>query len=143
MIKKLLKYRILLIILILVLCVLFVESPYFGDYYGDPPYDFYFLVTFLNLLLYLLPTHKLLFFEKLIYAAIVSIAVLIAGLLTIESILGSIYGYDAYYGELKTAPILADSLFYFIINGTGIGIFAFWLKYKEQRGKSTIENKYL
>ncbi len=88
MIDKFTKYRILFIVLLLTFCSVFLESPYHGDYYGEPAYGFYFLITILNMLVYLMTTEKLIFVEKFVYAGIVSIIVLIGSRILVDKILG-------------------------------------------------------
>ncbi|MDR6967789.1 hypothetical protein J2X31_001801 [Flavobacterium arsenatis] len=131
MIKSLIKYRILLIILVLIWCLIFVDSPYYGNNYGNPPVHIYFFVTFINLLIYLIPTDKLILAEKIFYAFLVSILTLLGGGLFVEAILGKIYGYDPFHDELLSPPLLANLLFYFVTNFSGILIFVLWLKYKK------------
>jgi hypothetical protein len=128
---KFIKYRIFFIVLLLAFCSIFLESPYHGDYYGEPPYLFYFLITFLNMLVYLIPTEKLIFVEKFVYAGIVSIVVLIGAGIIVDKIMGWIYGYDSNWDELKSPAILDSALFYFIANFSGIGIFKIWLRIKK------------
>ncbi len=131
MVYKMIKYRLFFIIILLLLCVVFIESPYHGDYYGEPPYLFYFLITFMNLLVYLIPTDKLIFTEKFIYSALISCFVLVIGGILIEKILGLIYGYDSNWDELKSPKLLDNALFFFITNLSGIGILAIWIKFKK------------
>lgn len=83
------------------------------------------------MLVYLIPTEKLIFVEKLVYAGIVSIVVLIGAGIDVGQIMGWIYGYDSNWDELKSPAILDSALFYFIANFSGIGIFKIWLKYKK------------
>jgi hypothetical protein len=131
MIDRLVKYRMFFIILLLTCCSIFLESPYHGDYYGEPPFLFYFLVTLINMLVYLIPTEKLIFTEKLVYSAIISCVVLIGSGLFVDKIMGLIYGYDSNWDELKSPAVLDSAFFYFIANFSGIGIFKIWLKYKK------------
>ncbi len=130
MIDRLIKYRIFFIILLLLFCSIFLESPYHGDYYGEPSFFLYFLVTLINMLVYLIPTDKLIFVEKLIYSIIISCVTLIGSGILIGNIMGFVYGYDLNWDELKSPNILDATLFYFIANFCGIGILKFWLKYK-------------
>ena len=131
MLEKLIKYRILFIIALLLLCIFFIESPYHGDYYGEPPYIVYFLITMICLLVYLIPTNQLTFVDKFIFSGITSILVLVGGGLFIEKIMSLIFGYDSNWDELKS-PVLLDSfLFYFITTFCGIGIFDIWFRYKK------------
>lgn len=131
MVEKLIKYQILLIIVVLLFSTILIEPPFHGDYYGTPPNHLYFLVTLFNLLVYLFPTEKLIFGEKLIFASIISCIVLIDGGIFVETIMGLIYGYDSNWDELKSPALLDTALFYFTSNFGGIGIFALWLKYKK------------
>ena len=131
MIDKFIKFRIFFIILLLSFCSIFFESPYHADYYGEPAYLFYFLITLINILVYLIPTEKLIFTEKFVYAGIISCVVLIGVGMLVEKILGLIYGYDSNWDELKSPAILDSALFYFISCFSGIGIFKIWLKYKK------------
>ncbi|HAH54896.1 MAG TPA: hypothetical protein DCM02_06340 [Flavobacterium sp.] len=117
------------IILLLTFCVIFFESPYHGDYYGEPAYLFYFSITFFNMLVYLIPTEKLIFIEKIVYSSIISCVVLIGTGMFVEKIMSLIYGYDSNWDELKSPAILDSTLFYFIANFSGIGIFKIWIKY--------------
>ncbi len=126
------KYRLLLIAIILILCSIFVESPYHGDYYGEPPYFSYFIITLVNINIYLFPTKKLSGSEKIMYSLMICWLVLITDGIFIENVLGSIYGYDPYYYELQTSPLLTNFLFWSLTNLTGIGIFAVWLKFKKE-----------
>ena len=131
MLEKFIKYRMFFIIAILTLCTFFVESPYHGDYYGEPPYLFYFLITLICLLAYLIPTDKLTFIGKFVFSGIISCVVLIGGGMFVEKIMGLIFGYDSNWDELKSPALLDNSLFYFITTFSGIGIFAIWLRYKK------------
>lgn len=131
MLEKFSRYRILFIIAILIFCSIFIESPYHGDYYGESPYLFYLLITFMNLLIYLIPTDKLIFTEKFIYSAIISFVALIFGGMFIEKIMGLLYGYDTNWDELKSPALLDNTLFYFITTFSGIGILAIWLRYRK------------
>lgn len=131
MVDKLIKYRIFLIIVVLLFSTILIEPPYHGDYFGTPPIHLYFFVTLFNLLVYIFPTEKLIFVEKLVFAAIVSIIVLIFGVTFVNLIMGFIYGYDSNWDELKSPALLDTALFYFTSNFGGIGIFALWLKYKK------------
>ncbi len=126
------QYRLLLIAVILILCSTFVASPYHGDYYGAPPYFSYFVITLVNINIYLFPTKKLSWSEKMMYSLMVTWLVLITGGIFIENVLGSIYGYDPHYYELQTSPLLTNFLFWSLTNLTGIGIFAVCLKFKKQ-----------
>lgn len=127
----LIKYRIFFIIVLLLLCSIFYEPPYHGDYYGEPPYLFYFLITLITMLVYLIPTEKLSFTEKFVYSAIISCVVLICSRMFVDKILGMIYGYDSNWDELKSPAILDSALFYFIANFSGIGVFKIWLRNKK------------
>jgi len=111
--------------------IIFIEPPYHSDYYGASPIHLYFLVTLFNLLVYLFPTDKLIFGEKLIFAAIIACIVLIGGGIFIEKIMGLIYGYDSNWDYLKSPAFLDTALFYFTTNFGGIGIFSLLLKYKK------------
>lgn len=135
MIKSIIRYRIFFIVLLLAFCSIFLESPYHGDYYAEPVYGFYFLITYLNMLVYLMPTEKLIFVEKFVYAGIVSIVVLIGSGMLVDKILGLIYGYDSNWDELKSPAILDSALFYFIANFSGIGIFKIWLELKKSKNR--------
>jgi hypothetical protein len=84
-----------------------------------------------NMLIYLFPTDKFIFTEKLIYTSIISFIGLLVGGIFLEKILGLIYGYDSNWDELKSPELLDNFLFFFITNFIGIGIFATWLKYKK------------
>lgn len=132
---KFIKYRIFLIVLLLAYCSVFLESPYHGNYYGEPPYFFYFFITLSCLLTYLIPTEKLTFIKKFVYAGIVSCFVLISSGILVDKIMRVIYGYDSNWHELKSPAILDSSLFYFIANFSGIGILKIWLKTKKQKKK--------
>lgn len=131
MVEKLIKYRVFLIIVVLLFSTILIEPPYHGDYYGTPPIHLYFLVTLFNLLVYLIPSEKLIFGEKLIFSAIISCIVLIGGGIFVNVIMGLIYGYDLNWGELKSPALLDTALFYFTTNFGSIGILALWLKYKK------------
>jgi len=131
MVEKLIKYRIFLIIVVLLFSAIIIEPPYHGDYYGTPPIHLYFLVTLFNLLVYLIPSEKLIFGEKLIFSAIISCIVLLGGGIFVNLIMGLIYGYDLNWDELKSPALLDTALFYFTTNFGGIGILALWLKYKK------------
>jgi hypothetical protein len=85
----------------------------------------------MNLLVYLIPTDKLIFTEKFIYSALISCFVLVIGGILIENILGLIYGYDSNWDELKSPELLDNALFFFITNFSGIGILAIWIKFKK------------
>lgn len=141
MVKKRIKYRLILIIVILLFSTLFIESPYHGDYYDEPPFLFYFLITLANMLIYLFPTYKFIFIEKLIYSSIISFVVLLFGGIILEKMLGFIYGYDSNWDELKSPELLDNFLFFFITNFMGIGMFAICLKYKKPTYKMNTENK--
>ena len=130
MTNRLVKYRIFFIILLLTFCSIFLESPYHRDYYGEPSYLFYFLVTLTSMLVYLIPTDKLIFIEKFIYSIIVSCIVLIVSGILVGNIMGLIYGYDTNWDELKSPALLDSALFYFVAIFSGIGIFKIWLKVK-------------
>jgi hypothetical protein len=132
MINRLIKYRIFAIILLLAFCSIFLESPYHGNYYGEPPYLFYFLITLICLLIYLIPTNKLTIIGKFIFAGITSCVVLICAGIFVDKIMGLIYGYDSNWDELKSPAILDSVLFYFIANFSGIGIIKIWLEFKKQ-----------
>lgn len=129
--SKLIKYRIFFIIVLLACCSLFLKSPFHGYYYNDPPYLFYFLITLFSLLVYLIPTDKLIFTEQIIYASIISCVVLIGTGIFLDKVMGLIYGYDSNWEELKSPPLLDNIFFYFISNFSGMGIFALWLKYRK------------
>lgn len=131
MITKLIKYRLLLIFIILIICTIFVESPYNGSYFGTSPILFYFFVTFSNLFIYLIPKDKFIISEKILYSILVSIISLICGTVFIEIILGYIYGHDSYYYELQSPAILNSFLFYFSTSLLGLGMFSIWLKYRK------------
>jgi hypothetical protein len=131
MVEKLIKYRVFLIIIVLLFSTILIQPPFHGDYYGIPPVHLYFLVTLFNLLVYLIPTEKLIFGEKLIYAAIISCVVLIGGGMFVGLIMRLIYGSDSNWDELKSPALLDTALFYFSSNFGGIGLFALWLKYKK------------
>ena len=83
------------------------------------------------MLVYLIPTEKLIFTEKFVYSAIISCVVIICSGMFVEKILGMIYGYDSNWDELKSPAILDSALFYFIANFSGIGIFKIWLRNKK------------
>lgn len=131
MIDKLIKFRIFFIILLLSYCSIFLESPYHSNYYRGPSYLFYLLITTINILIYLIPTDKLIFIEKFVYAIIISVISIVSVGMVVEKIMGLIYGYDLNWDELKSPATLDNALFYFISNFSGIGIFKIWLKYKK------------
>lgn len=128
----LIKYRFLLILVTILFCILFLESPFNGSYYGTSPILIYLLVTFFNLIFYIYTSDKFIISEKIIYSIIVSIVSLFVSFLLIEKTLGFIYGYDSdYYDELQSPPILNSILFYFLSTGFGILIFKIWLRNKK------------
>ena len=104
-------------------CSIIFESPYHVNYYEEPNYLLYFLITFSNLLIYLIPTDKISISEKFVYASIISLITLFVTSIFVEKIMGLIFGYDSNYDELKSPEILDGLLFYFISNFGGIGIF--------------------
>lgn len=133
--ELLIKYRMILIIILLVLCSIFMESPYQGDYYGEPPILLYLLFTVTIFIIYLIPKTKLKFTEKLIYSSLISFFVLIISGIFIEKILSLFYGYDSYYGELKSPELLGNMLFLFFAFFSGIGIFNIIFYFKESFNK--------
>lgn len=131
MIERLIKYRLFFIVILLLFCTIFTESPYDVGYYREPSYLPYFLITLMNLLIYLIPTDKLIFAEKITYSIIISFIGLIFGIGFTLAICSLMYGYDSNLDELQSPTLLENALFYFITNFSGIGIFAVWLKYKK------------
>jgi hypothetical protein len=130
-IEKLIEFRSIFIVIICFLCVRFEVPPFHVYYYSEPPFIHYFLITLTNILIYLFPTDKLIFFEKLIYASIVSIIALIAGGIIVGETMELIYGYDSNWDELKSPELLDSVLFYLATNLIGIGIFKIWLRYRK------------
>tara|TARA_R110002051_G_scaffold113010_1_gene185703 strand:- start:5890 stop:6297 length:408 start_codon:yes stop_codon:yes gene_type:complete len=133
--ELLIKYRMILMLILLVPVSIFMESPYQGNYYGEPPILFYLLITLVILLIYLIPKTKLNFTEKFIYSTIISCFVLVISGIIIEKILSIIYGYDAYYGELKSPELLDNILFLFFAIFSGIGILNILFYFKESYNK--------
>lgn len=131
MIKRLIKYRLPFIIIVLVFAVIFLESPFHYYYYSDPPILSCFLITFTNLFVYLIETDKLIFIEKTVYSIILSCVVLIFGGMFVGTIMGFIYGYDSNWDELKSPALLDTTLFYFVTSFGGIGILKIWLGYRK------------
>ena len=131
MIKKLIQYRIAFIILLSVCSALLIEPPIHDDYNEFPPIRLYLLITTINLLIYLIPTDKLIFAEKLTYSILISFPALIVGAIIGRAIMVLIYGYDTNWDELKSPEIVDTALFYFSTALSGIGIFKIWLKYKK------------
>ncbi len=128
----LIKYRFILILVTILFCILFLESPFNGLYYRISPIWIYLLVTFFNLIIYLFPNDKFIILEKIIYSIIISIISLLVSFLFIEKILSLLYGYDSdYYDELKSPPILNSILFYFLSTAFGVLIFEIWLRNKK------------
>lgn len=131
MIGKPIPYRILLIVAIGLLSVWFEVPPFHADYYSDPPFIHYFLITSTSFLIFLFPNDTFIFAEKVTYAALVSLpALLISGFL-VNGVMGWMYGYDSNSGELKSAALLDSSLFYLAVNLMGIGFFKIWLRYRK------------
>lgn len=129
---KILKYRFLLILVTIILCILFLESPFNGSYYGTSPIWIYLLVIFFNLIIYLVPNDKFIISEKIVYSIIVSIFSLCISFLLTEKILSLLYGYDSdYYDELQSPPILNSIVFYFLSTAFGVLIFEIWLRNKK------------
>lgn len=131
MMKALLEYRLIIIITLLIISTVFVESPFHHYYYGEPPILLYFLITLVNLLIYLMCTDKFIFIEKFIYAAVLSIIVLLFGEFIVEKSMGLIYGYDLNWDELKSPKLLDNTLFFFVTNFIGITILRIWIKFKK------------
>ena len=121
--KKLAKYRFVLILVILLLAVITIQAPYSFRHYENPPIFYYFLITFTNCLLYLIPTTKFIIAEKIFYAFLVSCFSLLIGTITGEIILAPIYGYDSNFNTLQSPEILENILFYFFTTMSGIGLF--------------------
>ena len=111
------------------------ESPYQGNYYGEPPILLYLLFTVTIFIIYLIPKTKLKFTEKFIYSLLISFFVLIITGIFIEKILSLFYGYDSYYGELKSPELLGNILFLFFAIFSGIGIFNIIFYFKESFNK--------
>lgn len=128
--KIFLKYRLIFIILLLIISSIFVKSPFHHNYYGEPPFLLYFLITLFNLMIYFMATDKFIVFEKFIYAIILSIIVLLFGGFFVEKSMGLIYGYDLNWDELKSPKLLDNTLFFFVTNLSGIAILSFWIKYR-------------
>lgn len=130
--EKIIKYRFLLILVIILLCILFLESPFNGSYYGTSPIWIYLLVTFLNLIIYLVPKDKIITSEKIIYSLVISIISIGGAFFIVEKALGVIYGYDTeFYDELQSPAILNSILFYFLSTAFGVLIFEIWLRNKK------------
>lgn len=132
MYKKLIKYRLIVIIFAIILCTFYVDSPFNGNYYKASPIFIYLLVTFFNLLIYVFPNDKLIASEKIFFSVLVSAISLVVAFFFIHLVLGYIYGYDTnYYDELKSPAILNSILFYSLSTALGIFSFAIWLKSKK------------
>ncbi|WP_298307674.1 hypothetical protein [Flavobacterium sp.] len=108
------------------------ESPFNGSYYGTSHIWIYLLVTFLNLIIYLVPKDKIITSEKIIYSLVISIISIGGAFFILEKSLGFIYGYDTeFYDELQSPAILNSILFYFSSTGLGVLIFEIWLRNKK------------
>ncbi|PDS25863.1 hypothetical protein B0A77_03595 [Flavobacterium branchiophilum] len=129
--NKIFKYKIYISVLLILLSVFYVPSPYHVNYYAEPSYFIYFKINFFILFINIYFTNKLILVEKILYAALISCIVLIVVGYLLEKFLGYTYGYDTNWDELKSPELLDNALFFLISNFIGMGFIAFWLKYKK------------
>lgn len=132
MIKNIIKYRFILILLILFFAVINIESPFSYRHYENEPILLYFLITISNCLIYIIPSSKFIIAEKVFYAFLVSCISLVFGTGITGMILVPIYGSDPNFDTLQSPIILNNLLFYFSTNLFGIGLFWIWLKYRKE-----------
>jgi len=131
MIKKLIEYRVIFIVIICLLSIRFEVPPFHAYYYSDPPFIHYFVITLVNLLIFLIPVDKFIFMEKLLYAGLVSFVALVVAGIVVGETMNLIYGTDSNWDELKSPELLDSTLFYLVTCLTGIGIFKIWLRYRK------------
>lgn len=130
--KKIVSYRFIVIFLILALSILNVHSPFSFLHYENPPFLFYFLITFTIAFIYLFPTTKFIVAEKILYSFLVTCIALFFGTYITEIILAPIYGYHPNYDILEAPILLENTLFYFLTNLFSTGLFWVWLKYRKE-----------
>lgn len=124
------KYRFLLILLILVLGIIWIPSPFSYLHYENPTRFLYFLIVWSCAFIYIFPSMKFIFAEKILYTILISSIGLVIGTYVTEALLGAIYGYDDNYYQLESPPLVENITFYcfgFLISS---GIFYLWQKKK-------------
>ncbi|AMM51458.1 hypothetical protein TH61_10115 [Rufibacter sp. DG15C] len=129
-IEKLSKYRLLAITISLLTAAFLIESPFAHLHYEEPRYSFYFLIIFINTILYLLPVQKIVTAEKIIYGLLIAFFSMLGGIFFTDATLGVLYGYDDYYGLLESPDLLESIIFYFTSILLSTGIFYLILKHK-------------
>lgn len=130
--KNISHYRFVILFIIFVFAVTNIQSPFSFRHYESQPILFYFLIAIISCLIYLVPTSKFIFAEKLIYALLVSCIALFCATIVTEIILAPIYGYDPNFDTLQSPVILQNVLFYFFTHLFAIGIFRIWLKNRKE-----------
>jgi len=129
--KKLIRYRILITLTIYSLCICYGVPPFHAYYYSEPPFIHYFLISSGTQLLYLLPSNKFLFFEKLLYASLVAIGALFVAGFLVSNAMDYLYGSDTNWDKLKSPELLDSTLFYIASYLIGIGTFTVVSRYKK------------
>ncbi|MCL9805561.1 hypothetical protein NAT51_08505 [Flavobacterium amniphilum] len=124
----LIKFRMLLPLSVALYCIFYVLPPYYDSYWDETPYGTWFLITLLNLFTYLLPTDKLIFAEKLMYAFLFSILVLVVVPVVIGLVLMPFREYDDTYCKSHSSSFLEDLPFFLFANCIGIVLLTFWIK---------------
>lgn len=124
------KYRYFLILLILASGIIWIPSPFSYLHYEYPTYFLYFLIVWPSVFIYIFPSKKFIFAEKIIYTILISSIGLVIGTYVTEALLGAIYGYDENYYLLESPTLVENITFYcfgFLISS---GIFYLWQKKK-------------
>lgn len=124
------KYRFLLILLILVSGIIWIPSPFSYLHYEYPTCFLYFLIVWSCAFIYIFPFKKFIFAEKIIYTILISSIGLVIGTYVTEVLLGAIYGYDDNYDLLESPTLVENITFYSFGILISSGIFYFWQKKK-------------
>jgi len=124
------KYRFLLILLILVSGIIWIPSPFSYLHYEYPTYFLYFLIVWSCAFIYIFPSKKFILVEKIIYTILISSIGLIIGTYATEALLKAIYGYDSNYDLLKSPTLVENITFYGFGYLISSGVFYFWQEKK-------------
>ena len=129
--KNILKFRLLLVSLLLFIWSFIVESPFQKGGIDSAMHYVIFFLTALIGYVFLLPYSypKFILAEKIFYSLVTSCIGLISGGFLTGSILDFFYNGDY---ELKSDPVISNLIFYFSTNIFGLGLLSVIIKLKNR-----------
>lgn len=131
-IPKILKFKLLIMLIIMTTFAVLIDAPFSFRHYENPPFIMYFAFSFITSVLYISTCRKFIFAEKIFYSVFIGILALFCSAVLGEIILGKLYGFDDNFGTLKSPLILQNFAFSLLTNIFIISIFTIWDRYRKE-----------